>query len=180
MPVVVFCSNLQRSLSSLSRNVAPCSQGACMELNELSLVTQCGVNEWGLEKNREKAKPHSFSGKAKRVPQSSLFPHLLLGFNLLTRWFCYWSIRVMLRWKKRNIHFNLRSWSSPRGAAIKTKHETQNCCCCKPSMCSILNFSTFHSTFFTSFFHKVLCFQNFISMALSFVTLAALSQTVIV
>lgn len=59
----------------------------------------------------------------------------------------------MLRWKKRNIHFNLRSWSSPQGA----KHEPQNCCCCKPSMYSILHFSTFHSTFFTSFFHKVLC-----------------------
>lgn len=66
---------LQRSLSSLSRNVAPSSQGACMELNELPFVTQCGVNEWRVGKKREKAKPHSFSqAKTNKYLSPASFP----------------------------------------------------------------------------------------------------------
>lgn len=147
-----------------------------MELNELSLVTQCGVIERGFGKKREKAKPHIASHSQSQMsasvqPLSSPAAGLQSSYPLilLVKHTCDAEVKKK---KERNIHFNLRSWSFPWGAAIKIKRETQHWCCCKASMCSLLIFSTLHSNFLTSFWHKASCqcFKTFISMVPSFVT----------
>lgn len=124
-----------------------------MELNEISLATQCGVNEWGLvKKERKKQSLIAFQSQTSTWA-SSLFPHLLLGFNLLARWlcsasFCHWVVLQMLRWKKAKGRHPFHSQVvvlSP--GCIKTRHEMWHCCCCEPSTCSFFNFSIALYTF---------------------------------